>query len=103
MICRDPSLPFKGFIHDFDYSFSWLRFLAKRKWNIDLAEWEKYCVECGHMPAEPGSTDVLNDSKERTVCDLRYVGVLVLISLVGNTVIYVGASFGRRDDSRSSA
>ena len=103
MICRDPSLPFKGFIHDFDYSFSWLRFLAKRKWNIDLAEWEKYCVEHGHMPADPGSRDLLNDSKERTVSDLRYVGVLVLISLVGNTVIYVGASFGRRDDSRSSA
>ena len=99
MICRDPSLPFKGFIHDFDYSFSWLRFLAKREWNIDLAEWEKYCVERGHMPADPGSTDLLNDSKERTVSSIRYVDGPVLTDLVGNTALHVGASTGREDDA----
>ena len=71
MICRDPSLPFKGFIHDFDYSFSWLRFLAKRHLDLDLARWEKHCADSGHLPPEPSSTDLLNDSKERTVSGIH--------------------------------
>ncbi|KAI0726951.1 hypothetical protein C8Q72DRAFT_751951, partial [Fomitopsis betulina] len=66
MICRDPFSPFKGFIHDFDFSFSWLRFLAKRGMLGDLATWVKYCVEHGHEPTAPGESDPLNDSKERT-------------------------------------
>ncbi|KAH9915718.1 uncharacterized protein B0H18DRAFT_1107840 [Fomitopsis serialis] len=38
---------FAGFIQDFDFSFSWRRFLQKRGWDVNLATWEKYCVEHG--------------------------------------------------------
>ncbi|EPT03332.1 hypothetical protein FOMPIDRAFT_89023 [Fomitopsis schrenkii] len=66
MICRDPGSLFKGFIHDFDHSFSWLRFLGKQGWITELATWVQYCAEHGHEPAGPNDEDVLNDSKSRT-------------------------------------
>ncbi|EPT03318.1 hypothetical protein FOMPIDRAFT_1116313, partial [Fomitopsis schrenkii] len=77
MICRDPGSPFKGFIHDFDFSFSWLRFLAKRDMVVALATWWQHCIEHGHEPAGPGDADALNDSKERTGTPL-FMAVQVL-------------------------
>ena len=72
MIARDKKQQRSaGFIQDFDYSFSWMAFLAKHKdeygWDddADLAIWEKYCVEHGHEQAQEGNAG--NDSKERTV------------------------------------
>ncbi|EPT03304.1 hypothetical protein FOMPIDRAFT_89052 [Fomitopsis schrenkii] len=70
MISRDKKQSFSGFIQDFDYSFSWVAFLIKHKdefgWGdaVDLATWEKYCVEHGHELLQEG--DAGNDSKERT-------------------------------------
>ena len=55
---------FSGFIQDFDYSFSWRRFLIKRGMAVCLAAWEQYCREHGHEPRGPGDSD---ESKERTV------------------------------------
>ncbi|KAH9915212.1 uncharacterized protein B0H18DRAFT_959408 [Fomitopsis serialis] len=58
---------FAGFIQDFDFSFSWRRFLQKRGWDVNLATWEKYCVEHGHEPPrDDEKTDPANDCKERT-------------------------------------
>ncbi|EPT03324.1 hypothetical protein FOMPIDRAFT_1046879 [Fomitopsis schrenkii] len=57
MICRDPDSPLKGFMHDFDHSFSWLRFLGKQGWDTELATWVQYCAEHGHEPAGPNNED----------------------------------------------
>ncbi|EPT03336.1 hypothetical protein FOMPIDRAFT_54087 [Fomitopsis schrenkii] len=102
MICRDPGSPFKGFIHDFDFSFSWLRFLAKRNRVADLATWFRYCVEHGHEPSEPGDSDPLNDSKERTVSDFGWIVACPLIVLSGNATVHVCRRARGEDDSRSS-
>ena len=102
MICRGRGSPFKGFIHDFDFSFSWLRFLRKRGLEVCLASWEKHCAENGHKPAGPGDADPLNDSKERTVSDIDKVVVQRLITVAGNTVVHVCTSTGREADTRSS-
>ena len=102
MICRGRGSPFKGFIHDFDYSFSWLRFLRKRGLEVCLASWEKHCAENGHKPAGPGDADPLNDSKERTVSDLNKVMPRLLIILAGHTAVHVRGSSAREDDTRSS-
>ncbi|KAH9915203.1 uncharacterized protein B0H18DRAFT_940039 [Fomitopsis serialis] len=69
---------FAGFIQDFDFSFSWRRFLQKRGWDVDLTTWEKYCVEHGHEPRQTdGKSDPANDSKERTGT-LLFMAVQVL-------------------------
>ncbi|EPT03321.1 hypothetical protein FOMPIDRAFT_1046876 [Fomitopsis schrenkii] len=77
MICRDPGSPLKGFIHDFDHSFSWLRFLGNQGWVAELTAWEQYCAEHGHEPAGRHDEDVLNDSKSRTGTPL-FMAVQVL-------------------------
>ena len=47
------SARFRGFIQDFDYSFSWRQFLRKRGMEISLPAWEKYCEETGVVPLQP--------------------------------------------------
>lgn len=68
MIARH-SKRFRGFIQDFDYSFSWKRFLEKRGMKKTLAAWEKYCRERGH---EPRSKENPDESKARTVSVIPY-------------------------------
>ena len=99
MICRDPGSPFKGFIHDFAFSFSWLRFLRKRGLEASLASWEKHCVDNGHKPAAPGDTALLNDSKERTVSDIDQIIARLLNILAGNTAVHVDPGVARPDDA----
>ncbi|EPS92699.1 hypothetical protein FOMPIDRAFT_91439, partial [Fomitopsis schrenkii] len=65
MICRDPGSLFKGFIHDFAYGFSWLRFLGHHEWVAELARWLQYCAEHGHEPIGPDTSEVLKDCKEQ--------------------------------------
>ena len=65
------SARFRGFIQDFDYSFSWRQFLRKREMEISLAGWEQYCKEHGHKPRASGNPD---ESKERTVSHFLHPG-----------------------------
>ncbi|EPS93014.1 hypothetical protein FOMPIDRAFT_1136967, partial [Fomitopsis schrenkii] len=51
------SVSFRGFIHDFDYSFSWRRFLRKRGMRACLSECEKYCREHGKEPYDKEKPD----------------------------------------------
>ena len=83
------SARFRGFIQDFDYSFSWRQFLRKRGMEISLAAWEKYCEEHGH---EPRSNDKPDTSKERTVSGLPSPLGTSLTLLLG-----YGAIHGHRD------
>ncbi|KZT63070.1 hypothetical protein DAEQUDRAFT_742137, partial [Daedalea quercina L-15889] len=63
MIARNNGA-FAGFIQDFDYSFSWKRFLKKHGMKPSLTSWEKYCVEHGHEPCN--KNDPADAFKERT-------------------------------------
>ncbi|KAH9831786.1 uncharacterized protein C8Q71DRAFT_285114 [Rhodofomes roseus] len=73
---------FAGFIQDLDFSFSWRRFLEKRNYaSVDLATWEKYCVEHGHEPPQANDVDPANNSKERTGTVL-FMAVQVLLGKI---------------------
>ncbi|KAH9836363.1 uncharacterized protein C8Q71DRAFT_79812, partial [Rhodofomes roseus] len=45
MIARRPDGTIIGFIHDFDYAFSWRRFLERERKTASIEEWEKYARE----------------------------------------------------------
>ncbi|EPS93868.1 hypothetical protein FOMPIDRAFT_91473 [Fomitopsis schrenkii] len=72
------SASFRGFIHDFDYSFSWRRFLRKRGMRACLAEWEKYCRDHGKEPYDKEKPD---ESKVRTGTKL-FMAIEILSSEV---------------------
>ncbi|EPT03310.1 hypothetical protein FOMPIDRAFT_1098433, partial [Fomitopsis schrenkii] len=44
MISRDPDVPYKGFVQDFDYSLNWQKFLASLKLfeNLTGEDWDKF-------------------------------------------------------------
>ncbi|EPT01863.1 hypothetical protein FOMPIDRAFT_1023099, partial [Fomitopsis schrenkii] len=44
MISRDPDVPYKGFVQDFDYSLNWQKFLASLKLfeNLTWEDWDKF-------------------------------------------------------------
>ncbi|TFY57945.1 hypothetical protein EVJ58_g6715 [Rhodofomes roseus] len=84
---------FAGFIQDFDFSFSWRRFLETRHYeSIDLATWEKYCVEHGHEPPQENDVDPANNSKERTGT-LLFMAVQVLRGKITHEVRHDLESF----------
>ncbi|EPS93231.1 hypothetical protein FOMPIDRAFT_89013 [Fomitopsis schrenkii] len=80
---------FRGFIQDFDYSFSWRRFLRKRGMEVCLAAWEKYCRERGH---DPRAKDKPDESKERTGTVL-FMAIEILKSEVTHEVRHDLESF----------
>lgn len=71
--------PFNGFIGDFDYSFSWKRFLRERGWKGTLDSWQQYVKTHEGIPDENADgkaspedlaeSEMRNGLKERTVSD----------------------------------
>ncbi|CCM06122.1 uncharacterized protein FIBRA_08371 [Fibroporia radiculosa] len=69
--------PFKGFIGDFDYSFSWKRFLRERGWKDTVESWQHYTKNHEGIPDDENAnakvskeqlkeSELRNGLKERT-------------------------------------
>ena len=50
MMSRDPNVPYKGFVQDFDYALNWRKFLAKLGLGDKREDWEKFTEdECAKL------------------------------------------------------
>ena len=50
MMSRDPNVPYKGFVQDFDYALNWRKLLAKLGLGDKREDWEKFTEdECAKL------------------------------------------------------
>ena len=50
MISRDPNVPYKGFVQDFDYGLNWRNFLAKLGLANEWEDWDEFVRdECAKL------------------------------------------------------